>query len=345
MGNIDNEGIEKNNESFSKEVIKKENFLKKMFINYGLLFAVIVLFAIFGFVEPRFATSRNIFNFLGQGSIIGLLALGLTNIVVCGEFDISFASNATFCSILSLILVGAFELPLLIVYLIVFVIGIGISVVNGINVVYIGMPSFIATLGMMGVLTGLGKWLTKGAILMFPNLPVTFRMLGRSRIGGIFPTPLAVFLVIAFFVAVFFELTFKGRHFYAVGCNLEAAKRVGINIKKIKFEAFILQGIIASAGGIVMSSLFGVGNPEMAHSFLFPAIIATFLGAVFLREGIPNILGTIVAAMLFAEIANGFVMLGFPLWAKEVMQGVILIIAVSMVSILKPGGIPAVRIG
>jgi len=94
-----------------------------------------------------------------------------------------------------------------------------------------------------------------------------------------------------------------------------------------------------------MASMFGVGNPEMAGSFLFPAIIATFLGAVFLREGIPNVIGTIVAAMLMAEIANGLVMIGSPLYVKEVIQGAILLGSVTMISLLKPGGIPPVHIG
>jgi len=344
MSDIKNKNREKSSGSVQQEIISKENKLTRFLIVYGLLIIFFVLFGIFGVAQPAFASTRNILNFLTQGSIIGLLALGLTNIIICGEFDISFAANATICSILSLILVGQFELPLLLTYLIVLVIGTGISVLNGIFVVHIGMPSFIVTLGMSSVLLGFSKWLTKGSVKMFPNLPKSFELIGRIRIGGFFPTPLIVFLIIAFIVIVFLELTFKGRHFYAVGSNMEAASRVGISIKKIKFEAFILMGIIASSAGIVMGSLFGAGNPEMANSFLFPAIIATLLGAVFLREGIPNVIGTVVAAMLMAMLANGFIMLGFPLWTKEAMQGVVLLMAVTAVSILKPGGIPPVKI-
>lgn len=341
---MDNNDGKNNNNSISVETLIKPNVTKKLFLNYGLLLVMVVLFFVFSSVAPRFATWRNIFNLLGQGSIIGLLALGLTNIVICGEFDISFAAIATMVSIFTVMFVGVYHIPLLIAYLLAFIIGIGLSVVNGVNVVFIGMPSFVATLGMMSILTGIGKWVTKGSVL-YVQLPESFKIIGRVKIFGLIPSSLISFLVIAFFVAVFLELTFKGRHFYAVGCNFEAAKRVGISIPRIKFEAFILQGIIASASGVLMASLFGVGNPEMAGSFLFPAIIATFLGAVFLREGIPNILGTIVAAMLFAEIANGLVMIGSPLWIKEVVQGVILLGSVTMISLLKPGGIPPVHIG
>jgi len=340
-----NDGIKSNNSSPEEsQAIRKKGIAKKIFINYGLLFVMIALFIVFSVMQPRFASLRNILNLLGQGSIIGILALGLTNIVICGEFDMSFASIATISSILSIQFVGVYHLPVLLSYIIILIIGLSIAVMNGINVVYVGMPSFIATLGMMGVLAGVSKWITKGSLL-YVQLPKSFELIGRSKIGNIIPSTLVVFLIIAFFVVIFLELTFKGRHFYAVGCNFEAAKRVGISIPKIKFESFIIQGIIASCAGIVIASMFGVGNPEMGDSFLFPAIIATFLGAIFLREGICNVIGTIFAAILFAEIANGLSILGFQLWVKELAQGVILLVSVTLVTILKPGGIPGVKIG
>lgn len=340
-----NDGIKSNHSSPEKsQAIRKKSIAKKIFINYSLLFVIIVLFFVFSIMQPKFASLVNIINLLGQGSIIGILALGLTNIVICGEFDMSFASVATICSILSIQFVGVYHLPVLLSYIIVLIIGLSVGAVNGISVVNVGMPSFVATLGMQGVLTGVGKWITKGSLL-YVQLPRSFELMGRSKIGNIIPSSLVIFLIIAFFLVIFLELTFKGRHFYAVGCNFEAAKRVGISIPKIKFESFILQGIIASCAGIVIASKFGLGNPEMGESFLFPAILATFLGAVFLREGVANIIGTIVAAILFAEIANGLSILGFALWVKELVQGIILLIAVTSVTILKPGGIPGVKIG
>jgi ribose/xylose/arabinose/galactoside ABC-type transport system permease subunit len=229
-------------------------------------------------------------------------------------------------------------MPLLIAYLIIFGIAIGISIINGIIIVYMGVPSFIATLGMEIILLGFGKWLTGGSILMFPYLPPEFKVLGKSKIAGLFPVPMIVFMIIAFCAVVFLETTFKGRHFYAVGCNFEAAKRVGININKVKFEAFLLMGMICGVAGITIASLFEAANPSIGDdAYLFPALIAALLGAVFLKEGIPNILGTVVAAVLMSGLTNGFTFLGFPLWIKEVIQGIILLLAISIVSTLKIG--------
>jgi ribose transport system permease protein len=344
MNKTDSIKIEKGIDLIHKEQFQRENKLRKFFITYGLLFFLLFLFIVFTILIPRFATTRNVVNLLSQGSIIGLLALGLTNIIICGEFDISFAAIAALCSILSVMVIGEFEIPLLFMYLLVFVIGIFVSVINGIFIVYGNMPSFITTLGMRSILVGVSKWLTSGSIKMYSNLPEKFKILGRSKIAGIFPVSLLIFFISALLAAVFLELTFKGRNYYAVGSNLEAARRVGINIKKTKFESFIIMGIVASFGGIVMGSLFSAANASLEQTFLFPTIITVFLGAVFLREGIPNVFGTFIAAILMSEIANGFTMLGFSLWVKEVVQAIILIIAVSFISILKPGGIPNIKL-
>ncbi|GAG61888.1 unnamed protein product, partial [marine sediment metagenome] len=197
---MDNNDGKNNNNSISTEAIIKPNLTKKLFLNYGLIFVMIILFFGFSAMSPRFASWRNIFNLLGQGSIIGLLALGLTNIVICGEFDISFAAIATMVSIFTVMFVGVYHIPLLIAYLLAFIIGTGLSVINGINVVFIGMPSFVATLGMMSILTGVGKWITKGSVL-YVQLPESFKVIGRIKIFDLVPSSLISFLIIAFFVA------------------------------------------------------------------------------------------------------------------------------------------------
>jgi len=331
----------------TQEVIGKRerSLLSTLVLRYGVLFITIIVFIVFSLMQPRFITPRNIFNLIGQGSIIGLLALGLTNIIVVGEFDISFAAIATFCGVLSVFLVGATGMNLFLAWIICFAFGIGLSLFNAVNVVYVGIPSFIATLGLMGVLTGVSKWITGGSILYFAFMPRGFESIGRGMIANLIPSPVISFLIGALAVVVFLEYTYIGRYFYAVGGGREAARRAGVNVRKVKFLAFLVMGIIAGSSGLLMASMFGVGNPVMGDSFLFPAIISAFLGAVFLKEGIPNPSGAVVAAILLAIIANGLVMLGLPLYVKEIVQGAILVVAVAMVSLLKPGGIPGAKMG
>lgn len=344
MSNENNQLTENSQEDKQKEFIFKEKKLKKFSVTYGLLIITIFIFILFAVLHPRFASQRNIFNLLAQGSIIGFFSLGLTNILISGNFDISFGANATLCSIVALICISEYKIPLVIVYLIVLGLAMAISTMNGILVVYGRIPAFICTIGTMGILTGVSKWITGGSFRMFPLLPPAFKAIGKGKIAGVFPVILLIYLIAAFCEIIFLERTYKGRHFYGVGTNPQAAIRAGLNINRIKFQAFIIMGLIAGIAGIAMGSLFEAGNAEAADSFVFPTVIVTLLGAVFLKEGVPNVPGTVVAAILMAEIANGFTLLGFPLWIKEVTEGFILIVAVSIVSILKPGGIPPVKV-
>jgi len=344
MNDKNNKLKESIQEIHQKEFSYKENKLKKFGLTYGLLITTIAIFILFAILEPRFASQRNILTILTQSSITGILAIGLTIILISGNFDYSFAANATIISVICPILVSRYEIPLLIAYFLVLGIAIGFSMINGILVVRMGLPSFITTLGMSSILIGITEWITKGAVLVFPNITSSYYIIGKSKIGGVFPLILLVFLMIAFLMTVLLEGTSKGRHFYSVGFNLPAATRVGINVKKIRFEAFLIMGIVAGIGGIAIGSLYETANPAIFDSYLFPVIIIALLGAVFLKEGVPNILDTLVAALLMSEIANGLVLLNFPLSFKEVVQGFVLIVSVSIVSILKPGGIPSVSI-
>jgi len=329
-----------------KKMTRSErSFLSTLIIKYGLLIVAVALFVMFAFLEPRFITPRNIFKIIGQGSVIGLMALGLTIIVVAGEFDISFAAVATLCCVLSVFLIGALGVNIFLAWGICIALSIGISLVNAVNIVKIGVPSFVATLGMMGLLEGISLWITGGGVIYYAIMPDGFKSIGRGMIGNLVPSPVISFSLGAIVLIIFLDFTYIGRYFYAVGGSSPAARHAGVNVNKAKFLAFFIMGIIAGLSGIIMASMFGGGNPIMGGGYLFPAVIATFLGAIFLKEGLPNTLGTVVAAMLLAIIANGLVMVGLPLYIKEMVQGIILAVSVAIVCMLKPGGIPGVKMG
>ena len=158
----------KTGKSKSNAIKKTEsNAVATFFLKYGVIVLLFGLFIVFSFMQPRFATTRNVFRLVGQGSLIGLLALGLTNIVVVGEFDISFAATAAICSIISLILIGGLGLNLFLAWGISIGLAVAISILNAINIIYIGIPSLIATLAMMGILLGISKWITGGYRAVF----------------------------------------------------------------------------------------------------------------------------------------------------------------------------------
>ena len=321
----------------------RTSFLTNLFLKYGVIIAIFVLFVIFSIISPSFMTVGNIFNIINHGSIIGILALGLTAVIMAGEFDISFAANATLCAIVSIaLLIGG--LGLIPAWLLTLAIGIGISCLNGFIIVVIGVPSFVTTVGMMAILLGVANWVTKGAVIYSANLPDAFKYMGRYMVAGIIPSPVIIFFAISMIMIFLLEYTYVGRNMYAAGGNLEAARRVGINVKKMKFLAFFFIGIMAGLAGIIIGSKFGAGNPRIESSFQFPAIVSAYVGAVSLKEGLPNPMGTVTAVILVSILENGLLLLGAPLFVREMALGLMMLVAVSMIATMKNGQIAAVKV-
>lgn len=325
----------------SKKVSQGMN-VKVALRRYGVLITLIILFSIFASLEPQFYRTENIFNIIRQASIMGLLSLGLTGIVSVGEFDISFAAVATFCGVLNIVLLMN-SVNLYLSWILSIATGIILAAINGFNVVFMGIPSFIATLGLQAILTGLSRFFTGGSVLYAASYPPGFEIMGRAFVFKIIPTPVIIFAIFALLGAVFLEFSRSGRYIYATGGNPEAATHVGIDVRKVKMTAFLIMGLLCGVAGIIMASMFGSGNPQMGDGFLNPAIIGCFLGAVFLKDGLTNSRGTVVACLLLAVLENGFVMTNVPFYMKEIVQGIVLLVAVGMVSLLRGRPVQGVK--
>lgn len=323
---------------------KKHHILKSILLKYGVIIITVLLLITFSIVSEGFLSTRNILNLLSNVSIIGLLALGLTCVIISGEFDISFASNAVLCSIICIRVLeqGA---GLVLGWSIPIVIAIFISSITGFIIAYIGMPSFVTTVGMLAFLQGLSYWFSGGALITLPVSaePEHFEVLGRYLVLGVIPTSVIILIIVGSIFVLFCDFTGIGRKLYAAGSNPEAARRVGIDPRKMKFLAFIITGITAGIAAVIIASRFAGGNPRLEPSFQFPAIIIAFLGAVSLKEGLPNPGGTLTAILLMGVIQNGLVMFGAPIFLRDMVQGAIMLIAVALIAIMKSGNISAVK--
>lgn len=311
---------------------------------YGVLFALIIVFAVFSFMEPTFYSVRNILSIIRQASITGILAIGLTTVVIAGEFDMSFASVASFSGILSLILMGKVFMGAIPAWILSVLAAMGIGALNGLIILFIGVPSIITTIGMMTLLAGFTKWLTGGSTYYAAEFPDLFPFLGRSFLFEIIPMPVVIFGIVITVFVVLLEYTKIGRFFHAVGGNPKAAEHVGIKVRRVKFISFLISGFTAGLAGIMTGSLLGSGAPGMCDGYLMQGISAMFVGAVFLRDGVPNVLGTVIGSLLISVLTNGFVMINLPFYMKEIVLGAVLIGAVSMVAVFKKGSIPGVNL-
>lgn len=318
--------------------------IQKFLLRYGVLVAAGLLCVFFAAQEPRFATLNNILNLLREMAILGLFALALTITVITGGFDLSFASGATMAGIVGLVLIREFGFSIYSAFLIVFLINMVLASVKGLLVVQFGMPSFIATLGVSTLCMGVSRLLTGGTTYFAAQWPKGFEFLGRGQIGPV-PVQVIVLLLLGLLSVVIMDRTRFGRYAYAVGGNAVAARHVGIRTERVRFSAWLLSGVLCGIAAVVLISMLGAGSPEMGEGYTMPAIAAMFLGCVAYREGVPNIWGVLTATAVLAILSNGFVMMGLRFYWKDVMQGLVLIAAVGVVSVIKRGKLYEIMAG
>jgi len=309
-------------------ILEGRNFLKDYVLMEVLVF-IIILFAV---LNPQFMGINNIFAILRAASITALLALGLNIIVIVGGFDISIAAVANFVAAVSIAYLMNDYTNVPVIWVTSILVGTAISFITSLFVIYVKIPSFIATLGMMVLATGLSRPLTRGGQPTYPkSLPPGFTVLGKYDIAGLVPVSVIIAIVVAAVVLIVVEYTSFGRKLYAVGGNPDASKHVGIKINKITMSAFLISGTLYGIAGIITSSMFGSSSVDSTSGYLMPAIISVFLGTAFLSRGHTNIRGTLISVLILSVLVNGFVMINLPFFLRNIIQGMILIFAIGII--------------
>jgi ribose transport system permease protein len=293
---------------------------------YGTLIGFVLMLGIFSYTADAFLTTSNITGVLKASAVLGVMSLGLTIVLILGDFDLSIGFTATAAGMLAAGtaqthgMAGGTAAALLF--------GLGVGLVNGLIVTRLGVSAFIATLGTGQVIAG---WLLayRDGIQVSGNLPEDFTTLGRGTFGPV-PYLVLVWFGIAFVAFILMERAVLGRKMYAVGGNPVAARLSGINNDRARLVAFVLSGLLAGAGGLMLTSSLGVGNPSSSLSYLLPAFAASFIGAATLRDGQFHVGGTMVGVLMLAFLSNGLVVTGVePAWTTAA-QGIVLIAAVTI---------------
>lgn len=272
-----------------------------------------------------------------QVSIIGIIALGVTQVIISGGIDLSSGSivGATAMIVMSFAqteLVNgnpnpkaifgpwAMDLPVIVPILIGLLCGAIAGSINGILIAYTRIPPFIATLGMMVSARGLSKWWSNGNPVSFPT--ESFAALGK----GMWPVVYFVGLAILFHLVL--RYTVYGKHTYAIGSNEDAARMSGINVAKQKVMIYAIAGMLASIAAIVLSSKNLTAQAGMGVMYELDAIAMTVIGGVSLAGGRGSILGTVLGALIFGVIISGFTFLKLDAYYQEMVKGAIIVGAV-----------------
>lgn len=217
-------------------------------------------------------------------------------------------------------------LPMVVCFLLPTVVSVAIGLVNGWIVARFRVLSFITTLGMSTMLSGVIYRLSGGATI-FENIPDSFSRLGTAKVGQL---PLLSILMAAFTALFFFllEQTTLGRKLYAIGGNEEAAKVAGIQTARCKTVAFALCSAMACITGMLIASRVGSANTTAGDGYFLQSYAAVFIGCTASKRGVPNALGSLIGAAILGVLATGLTMLQMPTYMQNIITGSIIILAV-----------------
>jgi ribose/xylose/arabinose/galactoside ABC-type transport system permease subunit len=292
-------------------------FLRK----YGIYVAIVVLFAAGALLSPAFLQSRNLINVLRQISVNGILAIGMTFVILTEGIDLSVGAML---AVSGVTMARLQMLPAFFIVVIGVITGSLGGFLNGLNVAYGRIPPFIATLAAMT--SGYGV-----ALLISQGMPVFIDVKYTAFIGlGNGYNPILFFIIAAVIADFTLKKTGFGKFIYALGGNEEAARLSGIAVKKIKLSAYVISGFLAALAGVIVTARLTVGEPSAGRGYELDAIAAAVIGGTSLSGGIGGVRGTVAGALIIGLINNIFNLINLKPYYQYIFKGLIILGALYM---------------
>lgn len=292
------------------------DFAKK----YGIVIVLAVMWIILLCVSPTFRTADNAVNILRQVSVNGIIAIGMTFVIMTGGIDLTVGSLIAVAGVIcGSILVNSPEnvaVAILAALLVCALFG----AMNGFFVAYMNVPAFVATLAGMTIARGFAYVYSDGK-------PYTLSSEGFSVIGK-GSVPIIIFLIIAFASHILLSKMKFGRYIYATGGNIKAAAASGVKVKGVLLRVYILGGVLAGIAGIVLSSRTNSGQPAVGVGYETDAIAAAVIGGTSMTGGIGTIGGTLIGILIIGTLNNGLNLLDVSSYYQQIIKGLIILGAV-----------------
>ncbi len=300
--------------------------LVKQSSTVSIFLILVVMCAIMAAVSPAFIKITNILSTARSFSAIAVAGIGVSMIIITGGIDLSIGSAYGLAGVIAaMMVVSGAPLPLGIAGGV--LMGAVVGLVNGLMVVYLKLPPFIATMGTMQIARGVCYILTQGYPVT--GLPTEFTVLGQGYILGI-PVPIWIMVLMAAVFAVFLNMTTTGRRIFALGGNEEATRISGINTRRLKVLVYTLGAALAGVAGIITASKLGVGQPTAGIGFEMDAIAAVVIGGASLSGGEGTVTGTIIGAAIIGVLRNALVLLSVDSYWQTLIIGCVIILAVTI---------------
>lgn len=307
---------------------KSQRTLATFMSDYGIMVAFIALCVVLSIASPYFLGVSNLLNVLRQVSINGVLAIGMTFVILTRGIDLSVGSMMAFAAIVAASFAGASADSVLILPILMGLgAGLALGCINGVMVARFAIPPFVMTLGMLSMARGLTYIYSDG--MPISSLSSNFLWLGQGTVAGI---PVPVLLFAAVFLLAWFTLRYTafGRYVYAVGGNPTASRLSGINVRGITFAVYAISGTLCGLAGLMIAARTSAALPQAGVAYELDAIAAVVIGGTSLAGGKGRIIGTLFGVLIIGVINNGLDLLGVSSFYQQLVKGAIIVVAVML---------------
>jgi ribose transport system permease protein len=300
------------------------------FLAFG---ALLVLIVVFSLLSPNFLKFDNVIGILLATSVNGILALGVTFVIITGGIDLSIGTVMTLSAVITGVFITNLGLPIPIGIVAGILTGALTGLANGVLIARFRIPSFIVTLGMLNIAKGLALVISGLSPIYFSDAPGFNEGAMGSLIGSVVPglnIPNVVLVMFGAGLIASFVLsrTILGRYTFALGSNEEAARLSGVNVVRWKASVYVVCGMFAGLAGVVIAARLNSAQPSLGQGYELDAIAAAVIGGTSLSGGEGTILGTVIGAFIISTLTNGLRILSVPQEWQTVVTGGIVILAV-----------------
>lgn len=305
---------------------------------YAALAIIVAVIVFFAFANDNFLSVKNFTDILRSVSISAFLALGVTFSLVVDGFDVSIGSVASLATMAAAASMVVYRQELAVALLVPLLLGVAVGLFNAFLIVKLGLPDLLATLAMLFVVNGI-QLTFAGGYSIFPGTafrgePTTgimlpsFLTIGQGSVAGV-PVAVILLVVVVVIAHLFLTRTTIGRNMYMVGGNAEAAHHFGLPVGRLRTLAYLISGLLAALGGIVLTSRIGAGQVSAGAPMLMDAVAAAYVGYAIFGQKRPSVIGTLLGALLIGILLNGLTMMNVPYYAQDIVKGAVFIIALA----------------
>ncbi|RYH08446.1 ABC transporter permease [Tropicimonas sp. IMCC6043] len=293
----------------------------------GPLIGLLVLCAFLSFASDSFLSFRNFLNVMDQVTVLGIMAVGMTFVILIGGIDLSVGSVLA----LSMMVLGYLNveagMPMSIAICGALAAAAICGAASGAMVTTFGVPPFIATLAMMSIARGLANMITNGSQII--GFPAWFNMSAIIRYGGFLTMTVAVMLAVFAIAFVFLRYREGGRSLYAIGGNPEVARLAGINVKRTTVMVYVASALLSGLAGVLLAARLDSVQPSSGVAYELDAIAAVVIGGTSLSGGTGGVVGTVIGVLIIGVLRNGLNLLSVSPFLQAVIIGLVIVLAVA----------------